>query len=46
MINAGLMRTALRTCHNNVPKEIINVRIKPVINISTPTGAFTVKSLV
>ena len=30
MINAGLMRTALRTCQSNVPSEISKVRMKPV----------------
>ena len=46
IINAGLMRTALRTCQSNVPREISKVRIKPVTKIPAPIGAFTAKSLV
>ena len=41
MINAGLMRTALRTCQSNVPSEISKVRMKPVTKIPAPIGAFT-----
>ena len=46
MINAGLMRTALRTCQSNVPSEINKVRMKPVTKIPAPIGTFTAKSLV
>ena len=38
MINAGLMRTALRTCQSNVPSEISKVRMKPVTKIPAPIG--------